>query len=108
MNASRFYADKAVTSVEWWLHQCDLPSLRWARLRVFSDGTADATWEDGGTRYGFGSREFAGFFIAGDEYIRLSDMDNEDEAEHGILMSEIVPPAWTDADAQPFEYLGSY
>ena len=36
---SRFecYKGKLVAQTEWWVHSCDLPELRWGRLRVFHD-----------------------------------------------------------------------
>ncbi len=47
MTKDEFYRGKVVASVEWWLHEPDLPEhLAWARLRVFADGTADqARWD---------------------------------------------------------------
>jgi hypothetical protein len=104
----QFYSGKSVILTEWWLHDCDLPALTWARLRVFDDGTSDASWEEGGTLYGFDSQEYAGLFLAEDEYIRFDRMDAEDEREHGLRLSDIAPPTWADRPAQPFEYLGTY
>jgi len=108
MTKNDFYAGQRIISVEWWLHDCDLPALTWARLRVFDDGTADANWEDGGILYAFDEPRFAGHFLAEDEYRRLSGMDADDEQQHGIRFSEIRPPAWSDSPDQGFKYLGMY
>jgi hypothetical protein len=94
--------------VEWWLHDCDLPSLTWARLRVFNDGTADACWADRAKLYGFAAREFAGYFLAEDEYLRFSGLDKSDALDRGVDLASIEPPVWTDSPEQPFEYLGTY
>lgn len=108
MTKSKFYRSKQVVAVEWWLHECPLPELMWARLRVFNDGTADACWEDGGILYGFDEARFAGYFFSEDEYRRLSAMDAEDDLEYGMSFGEIVPPTWTDRPEQQFKYLGDY
>ena len=37
MDKVDFARGKRVVSVEWWLDECALPSLVWARLRVYTD-----------------------------------------------------------------------
>lgn len=111
MTKADFYRDKAVVAVEWWLCSCSLPGLRWARLRVFGDGTADTCWDEGTTLYGFDGREPAGFFLSEDEYVRFggpSGWDAEDERGTGVTAAEVRVPQWADTPSQPFEYLGTY
>lgn len=108
MDKLSFYTGKEIAHVEWWLHDCDLPALTWARLRAFDDGTADACWTEGTTLYGFSAPEFAGYFMAEDEYRRVSSLDDEDAVGLGVNFSVAVPPTWTDTSAQPFEYSGTY
>jgi len=108
MTREQFYSGKSTVVTEWWLHDCDLPALTWARLRAFDDGTGDACWDAGGTLYGFDSRDYAGHFLAEDEYIRFDGMNHDDEREHGLRLSEIAPPTWADRLGQAFEYLGTY
>jgi hypothetical protein len=108
LTKQQFYdAAGPVVSVEWYLMDCDLPELNWARMRVYANGFADACWEDGGIVYGFIQSNFAGFFLNEDEYRRLSTMDADDEQEFGIRLAEITPPTWSD-DVEWFEYLGTY
>ncbi len=94
--------------MEWWLHDCDLPALRWARLRVFTDGSADACWEEAGTLFGFDQHEFAAFYLSEDEYGRLAGKHQEDDQEHGIRFAELTPPVWLDQPGQIFKYIGKY
>ncbi|MBA4020244.1 MAG: hypothetical protein C0483_24040 [Pirellula sp.] len=108
MTANKFYQGKSVAAVEWWLHDCDLPALNWARLRVFADGTADACWAEGTKLFGFDSREYAGNFLAEDEYIRFANWDGEDERDYGVRAADVRVPEWTDRPGQIFEYLGTY
>jgi hypothetical protein len=108
MTKDSFYRGKQVVTIEWWVSDCDLPRLVWARLRVFGDGTADACCEEGGTLFGFNEQPFAGYFLAEDEYRRFACMDEDDEREYGIRLAEIRPPSWSDRPDQPFEYLGTY
>ena len=108
MKKVEFYQSKQVVSVERWLHDCDLPALTWARLRVFTDGTADACWADGGTLYGFDEQRFADYFLAKDENRRLACMDEDDELEYGIRLADVRPPFWSDRLDQAFEYLGTF
>lgn len=108
MTKDVFYRGKDVASVEWWLHDCDLPSLTWARLRVFTSGTADVCWEEGGTLFGFDERQFAVYYLCEDECRRLAGLDQEDDQEHGIRFSELTPPVWLDPPDQAFKYLGTY
>jgi len=106
VHADEFYAGKTVATTEWWLSQVSFPALYWGRLRVFSDGSADATF-DGRVVAGFESREFAGFYLAADEFTRLATLDAEDEADLGRPASTLVPPEWPERP-ESFKYLGTY
>jgi hypothetical protein len=108
MTKSAFYDSAILEVTHWWLHECDLPLLRWARLRCFSNGTADVTWDEGGRLYGFLTQTFAEYFLAEDEYILIERLDQTDGEEFGIDLSSITPPNWADVDDQHFEYIGSY
>jgi hypothetical protein len=108
MTKDDFYLGKTIAATEWWLHECDLPALRWARLRLFSDGSADVCWEEGGILCGFDRRDFATYFLCEDEYRSLATMDAADEREFGFELTELVPPSWTDPPGQSFEYVGTY
>jgi len=108
MTKDEFYRDKSVTQTDWYLHSCDLPGLRWGRLRVFNDGTADSCFEEGGKLYGFENRNYASYILSEDEYVRFETIDLEDEKEYGIHLAEITLPEWQDAQDLEFEYLATY
>jgi hypothetical protein len=77
-----FYQKKRIATVEWWLDDCDLPErLTWARLRVFSDGTADSCFGEEGKLYGFKNKAYASYILSEDEFICFERMDEEDEQE---------------------------
>ncbi len=75
---------------------------------MFNDGTADSCFGEGEKLYGFENSTFAGFILSEDEYIRFERMDEEDEQEIGIKLTEIQPPVWQEYPEQLFEYLGTY
>lgn len=108
MTKKEFYRDKQIVSVEWRLHEPDLPELTWARLRVFDDGTADACFSENDTLYGFEHQDYAGYLLSEDEYIRLNCLDEEDGKEFRIRLTEIQRPIWQEGSDQLFEYLGTY
>ena len=108
MTKADFYKNKSVIETEWWLNAESLPDLVWARLRVFSDGTADACFAEGVTLYGFENREHAANLLATDDLSRFSDWDEEEEQEYGISLAEIEPPNWVDLPDQDFVYAGRY
>ena len=106
---SEFYAGKTIQKVRWYLNDGDLPErLVWARLRVFDDGSADATFSTDGPSYGFVGENYAGFILTEDEYVCFSDFDDEDDILHGTERLRIVVPVWVDPPDKPFEYLGTY
>jgi hypothetical protein len=103
-----FYEGKSFVTVEWWISYCsEFPDRYWARLRVLSDGCADAAFDETNV-YGFDNRESASTFLGEDEYIRFDSMDEEREAEIGAKKADIFPPAWSDHEGLKFEYLGTY
>ncbi len=108
LSKEEFYQNKSIVKIEWWLHSCDLPSLTWARLQVFSDGTADSCFDPNDTLYGFSTRDSASHFLSEDEFIELSQMDHDDEKEYGFVIASIIPPVWPSDSNQEFEYLGTY
>lgn len=108
MDKHSFYEGKTLMKVEWWLSYCsEYPDLAWARLRVFSDGGADAAFDESRV-YGFDDRKYAGYFLGEDEYMPLESMDEKDEADIGVKKSDIVPPMWEDDAHTEFKYLGTY
>ena len=107
IDGKTFYAGKTISKVEWWISSCcEFPELYWARLRVFSDGTADAAFEESDV-YGFDDRKYAGYFLGEDEYIQLARMDAQDEENIGAKAAELTPPTWGDSPMR-FHYLGTY
>ncbi len=103
-----FYEGKTLAEVEWWLSYCsEYPDLSWARLRTFSDGTADAAFDESKV-YGFDERKYAGYFLREDEYMPLISMDEQDEAGLGVKKAEVSPPTWKNDATAEFEYLGTY
>lgn len=104
-----FYSGKAVRKVLWYLHDCDLPeTLVWARLRVFDDGSADATFSEDGTAFGFINEKYASYLLGEDEYVCFSHFDDEDDVSYGTDRHSIAPPSWVDRPRKPFEFLGTY
>jgi hypothetical protein len=107
IDAKAFYAGKTISEVEWWISSCcEFPELYWGRLRVFSDGTADAAFDESSV-YGFDDRKYAGYFLGEDEYVPFATLDADDEKQLGAKQSEISPPPWRDK-ATEFKYLGTY
>jgi hypothetical protein len=108
LSQANFYHNKTVMMTEWWLEDCVFPDIHWARLRVFSDGTADVTFREGDLHYGFLNQESAGYFLSEDEYTRFASLDADDEQAYGIPFTALTPPQWSDDDHQPFHYIGTY
>lgn len=108
MTKAEFYKNKSVAETEWWLNAESLPDLVWARLRVFSDGTADACFAEGVTLYGFENRAHAANLLATDDFSRFSDWGEEEEDEFGISLAKIELPHWVDSPDQDFVYTGTY
>jgi hypothetical protein len=83
---------KEVETTEWWLMWGHFPNLNWARLRVFTDGSADVFDMDGAA-HEFPNAEEARMFLAEDEFSELSSFDEEDEREWGMALRSLTPPA---------------
>jgi hypothetical protein len=110
MDKSDFYRNVQVINVEWWLSWChEYPDLFWARLRVFSDGKADVSFQDENKNYGFNSEEFAGRFLNEDEFSLFENMDEEDMKDlETPLDVEIEKPNWAEKSFEEFIYIGDY
>ena len=107
VNAKKFYSGKTITKVEWWIsYACRYPELYWGRLRVFSDGTADAAFDESDV-YGFDDPKYARYFLGEDEYTPIDNLNPTDEENLGVKASELTLPIWNDAPAR-FHYLGTY
>ena len=106
IDARAFYSGKTLTKVGWWLSPHPYPELYWGRLRVFSDGTADAAFDEADV-YGFQDANYAGYFLAEDEYTPSENLDARDEEHLGVKASELTPPTWSETPAR-FHYLGIY
>jgi hypothetical protein len=78
----------------WYLMYSSFPNLNWARLRVFASGLAEVFDCDGRTTK-FKSRQEAVNWLLEDEFCSFEKLNEEDEAECGIVLKEIVPPAAT-------------
>ena len=109
MDKHLFYEGKSIVSVEWWIsYGSEFPELYWARLRVFSDGSSDAAFDEF-TAYGFDTREYASYFLSSDEYISFNSVDEQDEIDIGAKKSQMSIPVWSDDQTKvEFEYLGTY
>jgi hypothetical protein len=107
IDAKKFYSGKTLTKVEWWISWvCHYPELYWGRLRVFSDGTADAAFDETDV-YGFDDAKYAGYFLGEDEYRPFANLDPEDEEYIGLKAADMTPPTWSDTPGR-FHYLGTY
>ena len=103
-----FYEGKTLIETEWWLSYCsEYPDLAWARLRVLSDGSADAAFEERKV-YGFDNREYASYFLGEDEYIPFDSINEQDERDIGAKKADIALPTWKDPVDVTFEYIGTY
>jgi len=106
ISAKVFYSGKTITKVAWWISPCPYPELYWGRLRLFSDGTADAAFDEADV-YGFDDSKYAGYFLSEDEYTPLESLDAQ-YAEHlGVRVSELTTPTWSETPTR-FHYLGTY
>lgn len=76
----------------WWLMVSSFPDLNWARLRVGSKGDAEILDMDGNEHF-FKSESAAINWLLEDEYTQYSKLDQEDEIEYGIKLSNINCPA---------------
>ena len=80
-----------VVKIEWWLMDCSLPDLNWARMRSFENESVDVLDSDGKT-HSFKSEEEAHHWLAEDEFVPLVDLQAEDLERYGIDIDELHPP----------------
>jgi hypothetical protein len=85
-------SDGEVTRVGWWLGVGGLPDLLWARLQVFSDGSAEVLDLDGRV-HRFPSEQAARYWLLEDEYEPLDSLDDEDLRYGGLSRDDLVPPS---------------
>ena len=80
-----------MSRTERWLDECAFPEAVWARLRIFSDGSADECWVQGEMLYGFDSAECARYFLSEDEYVCFEGLDANEERVHEVRISDRRP-----------------
>lgn len=96
---------KQIIKEQWWLMYCDFPNRNWARLRVYSDSSANIFDMDGRT-IDFSKEEEAAWYLREDEYTQLDNLDAEDEKELGCSKDMIKPPIGnTDKELLPQIYI---
>lgn len=86
----RRHLHPGVLELEWWIMDCGLPDLIWARLRSWTDGTADVL-TTGGELDRFPSRDEAVSWLCEDEFRDL-EVFNQGEFEIGLDLPFIWPP----------------
>jgi hypothetical protein len=80
-------------SEEWWLDSSALPDLYWARLTVYSNGSADVLDLDG-KLHEFSSREEAEYWLGEDEYSPIHHLIEDGE----VPSLTAIPSAPSDAE----------
>ena len=75
---------------EWWLATLGR-TVVWARLRMREAGTAEVFDSDGNT-LAYDSEDSARAALMDAEFIALDGLDDEDAAERGFALDELVPP----------------
>ena len=88
-----------VNETTWWLMDCALPNLNWARMRVFADGTADVLDSDG-RLHEFHSAADARDWLSEDELIRASSLEPDELAAYVLETEDIAPPPEGISDAE--------
>jgi hypothetical protein len=83
---------RAVDGERWFLDVSGFPDLLWARLQIFTDGSAEVLDLDGKV-HRFSSEQEARYWLAEDEYQALESIDAEDLAYGGLAREELVPPS---------------
>jgi hypothetical protein len=94
-------AHPVVVEEQWYLMDCSLPNLNWARIRIFQDGVAEVFDMDGRiTR--FITAEEAYYFLREDEFVRFDELDDEEvEALRRPLHTITPPKGETDEEILP-------
>ena len=98
--------NKNIVKEQWWLMSCSFPDLNWARLRVYSDSTAEIFDCDGKTSR-YPNEEEARINLIDDEYEEFNYLlEEEDELDLSIPLSSIKSPsAKNDEKLQPKMYV---
>lgn len=81
---------------EWWLATLGR-TVVWARLRVREAGTAEVFDSDGNT-LAYDSEDTARAALMDAEFVALDGLDEDDAAERGFALAELVPPQGNDDD----------
>ena len=85
---------------EWWLATLGRTVI-WARLRVLEAGTAEVFDSDGAT-LPYDSEDTARAALMDAEFVALDGLDEDDAAERGFALEELLPPqAEDDAALRP-------
>jgi hypothetical protein len=79
---------------EWWLATLGR-TVVWARLREREAGTAEVFDSDGNT-LPYESPDSARAALMDAEYVALDGLDEDDAAERGFALDELVPPEGND------------
>ncbi len=82
-----------IFELSWWLMECSLPDLNWARLRVPVGGPAEVLDQDGSI-HRFPDRRAAVLFLTEDEFVPVEELGPNDLAPHGLEASDLKPPIW--------------
>jgi len=75
---------------EWWLATLGR-TVVWARLRVREAGTAEVFDSDGNT-LPYDSEDSARAALMDAEFVALDGLDDDDAADRGFALAELVPP----------------
>ena len=75
---------------EWWLATLGR-TVVWARLRVLDAGTAEVFDSDGNT-LPYDSEDTARAALMDAEFVALGGLDEDDAADRGFDLAELVPP----------------
>lgn len=84
-----------VSKEEWWLDFSGYPTVLWAKLRIFLDGSA-AVLDCDSHEHQFQDEESARWFLLEDEYTPYESIDTDDEAENGFKRSALRLPVRDD------------
>jgi hypothetical protein len=82
--------DEAGMRDEWWLATLGRTAI-WARLRVREAGTAEVFDSDGAT-LPYDSEDSARAALMDAEFVALDGLDEQDAAERGFSLDELLPP----------------
>jgi len=75
---------------EWWLATLGR-TVVWARLRVLAAGTAEVFDSDGAT-LSYDTEDTARAALMDAEFVALDGLDEDEAADRGFALDELVPP----------------